>query len=79
MSVHEYLDGPWPVVGVVRLAVFQLQIVVADVIMVFSPISTLPHYLRSLIAHQQVYRVFHIYDRNPRVYHSFNNHRSPVL
>jgi len=47
MTIYEYMDLPWPTLEVVRWAVFQFQIVVADVVM--------------------VYRMYHIYDRNPRV------------
>ena len=66
-SAYDYLHGRWPIVEVVRFAIFQCQVVAADAIMVLPPTSSLPRYRRSLTTHQQIYRMFHIYDRKPFV------------
>ena len=55
--------------SVAWFVIFQLQVMVADIL--YSGRSTSPklhHCLRSLTTHaKQVYRIYHIYDKNPFV------------
>jgi len=58
--------GPLTPVVVAWFVILQLQATAADIVIVLHPNSTPPLAVTD-DAHQQVYRMYHIYDRNPFV------------
>jgi hypothetical protein len=65
VTVQQALNPPYPAMEIARWAVFQLQIVVANGIMVFPPPKV--HATTSAVTDymlQQIYRMYHFFDRN---------------
>ena len=62
----QILPGPSTADVVAWFVIFQLQVTVADIVIVLHPNSTLPFAVTDYVR-QQVYRMYHIYDRNPFV------------
>lgn len=63
-SIQLTASSSTPVEGLVWFAVFQSQVVIADIIIVLPPSNSIPQPVVTDDAYQQVYRTYHIYDRN---------------
>ena len=66
-AIRLSIGPPFPADGVAAVAIFHLQVTVTDMIVVLPPPKLYPAAAVTDDARQQVYRLYHIYDRNPWV------------
>ena len=63
-TIEQALSPPYPAIQLIRWGVLQIQIVVAEAIMVLRSLRSMPPLVVANDACRQVYRMYYIYGRN---------------
>ena len=66
-TIHLSTGPPFPADGVAAVTIFYIQVTVTDMIVVLPQLNPTPPFAVTDGASRQVYRLYHIYDRNPWV------------